>query len=65
MLQKDGTIPWRTSYEHDAIFSLSVNNIKISKRDGVEVSNRMYERIHEIKNGQDILQFHSWELYVK
>ncbi|XP_013418720.1 cerebral cavernous malformations protein 2 homolog isoform X2 [Lingula anatina] len=34
--KKDGTIPWHTTYEQDAIFSLSVNNIKISRRDGNE-----------------------------
>ncbi|XP_067935051.1 cerebral cavernous malformations protein 2 homolog [Watersipora subatra] len=33
---REGDIPYTTSMEHDAIFSLNVNNIKISKRDGDE-----------------------------
>lgn len=37
LLQREADIPYTTNMEHDAIFSLNVNNIKISRRDGEEV----------------------------
>ena len=40
MFQREENIPWRLTRENDAIFCLTVHNIKISRWDGKEVSEK-------------------------
>lgn len=45
LLQREGHIPWQTSYEHDVVFCLSAHNVKVSKRDGQEVYNHDFQSL--------------------
>ena len=53
LLQREGHIPWQTSYEHDVVFCLSAHNVKVSKRDGQEVYNHDFQSLFHMPRLQD------------